>query len=80
MMTVRLGVISRKASDHDVGLKRPHDPNHVGENFFPVPDVKRFLGRFGKAKIIRAREKLFAAIDAAGSEQFLGADDPELVA
>ena len=79
-MAVCIRVFGGKACYDNIGLELPHHPNHVRENFFSIPNVKRFLRRFREAEIIRSGEKLLAVIDAPRGEQLLSANDSKLVA
>ena len=79
-MTVRVAVFGRETRHDKIRSKFSDHPNDIRENFFPIPDAQSFLGRFGKTEIVRAGEKLAAVIDPPCGEQFLRANDTELIA
>ena len=66
-----------KTGDNDVGAKFANDPNDVGEDLFPVPELQCLFRGFGKAEVDGAGEKLAAFIQPAGREEFLRSGDAE---
>src|SRR5678816_1339552 len=79
-MPVCIAVLRREARHDKVRLEFSDDPDDIRENFFPVPDAQSFLRRFGKTEIVGASEKLATVIDPPCGEQFLRANDAELIA
>src|SRR5581483_5470046 len=67
-----------EARDDDVGTEFTDDTHDITEHFIVAPDAQRFLRRLGIAKINGAGEELAAAVELAGGEQFVGADEAEL--
>ena len=75
-MAVRRG--AREHRDDDL---RPEAADHVEdvfENRVARPEPKRFVGGLGEAEVVRAGEELARAVELAGGQQLLGADDPQL--
>src|SRR5208337_2010844 len=71
------GVDAAKMVDDDVGAEGTDDADHVFEDLV-APDFLRLFRRFRISKIRRTREVELDPIAPRGSEQFLGADQPEL--
>ena len=69
-----------KPRDDHVGPEGADDPHDVRHHLLPVPDLERLAIILRKTEVDGAREKLPAAVEAAGGEQFLGADHAELLA
>jgi hypothetical protein len=72
-------LVRGKTGDDHVRLKRADDAHHVGKHLLVVPDAQRLAIILGIAKINRAGEKLLAAVQPARGQQFLGADDAQLL-
>jgi len=70
----------REARDDHVGLKAADVPDDVGQDGVVSPDLQRLVRTLREAEIERAREELFAAVDAARVEQLLRAEDAEELA
>ncbi len=76
-MVAVTGVHAAPAVDDHGWPECAYDLNHVLQNFV-APDSFRFLGSFGIAEILCAREKEFDAVSARGRKQLLRADETEL--
>ena len=70
----------RKARDEHVWPKLADDPHHVAQDLLLVPDSQGLAIIPGKTEINRPRKELPAAINASGGEQFLCANQANLVA
>ncbi len=71
---------ARESQDHHVGAKAADHPDYIGKYFVAPPLAEALIGRFRKAEIDGACEKLLCAIDMAGSQQFLCPYDTEQIA
>ncbi len=69
-----------EAEDDDIGLVAADDPDHIREDLVVAPFFEGFLRGFGEPEIDGAGEELLGSIDAAGGQEFLGADHAEEVA
>jgi len=79
-MTVRAARLQGKPRDHHIRPERADDPHHVRHHLAAIPDAQRFEIILGKTKINRPREKLAAAIQPPGGEQFLRAGHTQFLA
>src|SRR4030095_9386154 len=79
-MTMRLFILGTEARHYHVRPKTPNDPHDVSENLVVIPDVQRFISRFGKPEVVRSREELLRMVDASRVDQFLCTDNAEPLA
>ena len=71
--------LGREPGDDHVGPERADHPHDVGHDGLPIPDPERLGGVLREAEVDGAGEELPAAVEAAGGEQLLGADHPQLL-
>ena len=76
-MAVPGATIRREAADDHIRLEFADQVYHVSQDLLLIPDGKCFLRVFGEAEVLRAGEELFRAVNAAGRQQLLGADEPQ---
>lgn len=77
VLAVGRGGRGEEAGDEDVGAERADDANDVGEDGVAVPNAEGFVDIFRETEIEGAGEELVAAVDPAGGEEFVGADETE---
>ena len=68
----------RENRDHHLGPEAADDVQHVLEQGIARPEAPCLVGGLRVAEIVGPREELPRAVELAGGEQLLRADDPEL--
>ena len=80
VVTVGAARLRREAGDEHVRPKLADDTHDVSQHLLVVPLGERLAVVLRVAEVTGPGEKLSAAVDAPGGEQFLGADHPQFVA
>jgi hypothetical protein len=76
-MAVTPPAIGGKAGDDHIRTEVPDHPDHIGESGLMAPDLQGLLWRLGVTEVDRAGEVLLGAVETAGGQQLLRADDTE---
>ena len=71
--------LGREPGDDDIGPEGADHPHDVGHDGLPIPDPERLGGVLREAEVDGAGEELPAAVEAAGGQEFLGADHAQLL-
>ena len=79
MLTVPVGLVAGKPRMDHERPERADDANHVAEHLAFVPLRLGLRQRLREAVVERAREKLLAAVEPSGLQQFLGANDAKRI-
>jgi hypothetical protein len=68
-----------EARDDDIGPELADDANDVAKHGVAVPEAERLLRRLRETEVDGAGEELAAVVEAAGGEEFLGAQHAEFL-